>query len=65
MQKKPPNPTHIRTGPNDAHPNLKEEIRHLAFELYVERGRTDGHDVDDWLHAEAEVKGTAVKAAAV
>jgi hypothetical protein len=50
--------------PTDAHPNLKEEIRHLAFELYVERGRTDGHDVDDWLHAEAEVKGTAVKATA-
>lgn len=48
----------------ESHPNLEEEIRRLAFELYVERGREDGHDLDDWLHAEAEVKGTAVKAAA-
>ena len=48
----------------DAPPNLEEEIRRLAFELYVERGREDGHDLDDWLNAEAEVLGTRVSIAA-
>ena len=46
------------------HPNLEEEIRRLAFELYVERGREDGHDLEDWLQAEAEVLGTTSKIAA-
>jgi hypothetical protein len=50
--------------PTDTHPNLDEEIRRLAFEIYVERGRKDGHDLDDWLEAEAEVLGTAVRKAA-
>jgi hypothetical protein len=45
----------------DPHPNLDEEIRRLAYEFYETRGREDGHDVDDWLRAEAEVTGTAVK----
>ena len=48
----------------DAHPNLEEEIRRLAFEIYVEHGREDGHDLDDWLHAEAEIKGSATTKAA-
>ncbi len=26
-----------------------------AYELYLERGRLDGHDVDDWLQAEYEL----------
>ena len=53
-----------RNIPTDAHPNLEEEIRRLAFEIYVERRREDGHDLDDWLHAEAEVLGAAVNIAA-
>ncbi|MGA2859063.1 MAG: DUF2934 domain-containing protein [Candidatus Sulfotelmatobacter sp.] len=48
----------------DAHPNLEEEIRRLAFEIYVERGREDGHDLDDWLQAETEVLGATVNIAA-
>ena len=46
------------------HPNLDEEIRRRAYELYESRGREDGHDVDDWLRAETETTGTAVKTAA-
>jgi hypothetical protein len=42
-------------------PNLEEEIRRRAYELYEARGREDGHDLDDWLHAEAEITGHAVK----
>ena len=64
MQKHHPIKRTSRNVPTDAHPNLEEEIRRLAFEIYVERGRTDGHDFDDWLCAEAEVKGAAIKAAA-
>jgi hypothetical protein len=29
------------------------EIRELAFSLYEQRGRRDGHDLEDWLEAEA------------
>jgi hypothetical protein len=28
------------------------EIARLAYRLYEERGRHDGHDMDDWLGAE-------------
>ena len=40
--------------------NLDEEIRRRAYELYEKRGRDDGHDVDDWLLAEAEVNRIGV-----
>jgi Protein of unknown function (DUF2934) len=48
----------------DPHPNLDEEIRRRAYDLYETRGCKDGHDVDDWLRAEAEITGPAVKTAA-
>jgi hypothetical protein len=35
-------------------PDLQEQIRLRAYELYEQRG-TDGHEVDDWLQAESEV----------
>ena len=44
----------------NVHPNLEEEIRRLAYELYEDRDRKDGHDLDDWLRAEAEIMGAAV-----
>ena len=34
-----------------------ERIRQRAYELYEARGRVEGHDVDDWLQAEAETTG--------
>jgi hypothetical protein len=30
-------------------------IRERAYELYEERGRNEGHDLDDWLKAEGEL----------
>ena len=36
-------------------PELEQQIRSRAYELYEERGRTDGHDMADWLRAESEV----------
>jgi len=38
---------------------IQEQIRYLAYELYEQRGREDGHDLDDWLRAESELTGKA------
>jgi Protein of unknown function (DUF2934) len=32
------------------------EIRRRAQEIYMERGGTDGCDLDDWLQAERELR---------
>ena len=34
-----------------------EEVRAEAYRLYVDRGGEDGHDIEDWLAAEALVRG--------
>jgi hypothetical protein len=31
------------------------QIRVRAYEIYLERGRQPGHEVDDWLQAEFEL----------
>ena len=36
--------------------NLDEEIRHRAYELYLERNGTPGDPNQDWLVAEREVR---------
>ncbi len=36
-------------------PEILEQIRARAHELFEQRGREEGHDMDDWLQAEAEV----------
>ena len=35
------------------------QVAKRAFELYCERGRQDGRDLDDWLQAERELQKTA------
>jgi len=35
---------------------MEEQIRQRAHELYQARGRKPGHEVEDWLKAEAEVR---------
>jgi hypothetical protein len=32
--------------------DLCDAIAHVAYELYEGRGKSDGHDLDDWLEAE-------------
>jgi hypothetical protein len=34
---------------------LEERIRVRAYQLYQQRGKRDGHALDDWLEAEAEL----------
>ena len=36
-------------------PMLEQAIRQRAYELYIKRGMATGHDLDDWLQAEAEL----------
>ena len=54
---------HRTSSPHPAKPQtgsleLTEElIRERAYLIYEERGREDGHDLEDWLRAEAEILG--------
>jgi hypothetical protein len=34
----------------------QQEIEVRAYEIYLQRGCEDGHDIDDWLQAENELK---------
>jgi hypothetical protein len=36
---------------------IEQQIQQRAYELYEQRGRTDGHDLEDWLQAECEIRG--------
>ena len=38
---------------------LRKQIERRAFQLYEARGREDGHDLDDWLRAEAALRREA------
>jgi len=35
--------------------DLEVKIRERAYQLYVERGSTPGHENEDWLRAEREI----------
>jgi len=39
------------------------DVAKRAFELYCERGRQDGYDVQDWLQAERELFSLSSSAA--
>jgi hypothetical protein len=47
----------VRAAAPDMDGSRAARIRELAYGLYETRGRTDGHDVDDWLAAEAALAG--------
>ncbi len=34
----------------------REEIARLAYQIYEMRGRREGHDLEDWLTAERELR---------
>jgi DUF2934 family protein len=57
-------PTKKQTADVVTAPNLEHEIRYRAYALYEERGREDGHDLDDWLRAEEELGTRELKTAA-
>ena len=50
------NRSFLRNPSVQPEPNLSEEIQRRAYELYVQRGQSDGHALDDWLRAEGELR---------
>jgi hypothetical protein len=46
--------------PSRVSDELQKQIARLAFQLYESRGREDGHDIEDWLQAEAVLRRDAV-----
>lgn len=40
---------------NERFPGIQEEIRQRAYELYEARGRQEGFQEEDWIHAETEI----------
>ena len=36
-------------------PIVEHEIRLRAYDLFLQRGRADGHALEDWLKAEHEI----------
>ncbi len=52
-------PTQSETGLYQAtpitEPSYNQQIRVRAYELFEQRGREEGHDLDDWLQAESEI----------
>ena len=45
-------------------PNVEQEIRQRAYQLFEARGGEDGHELEDWLRAEEEIKGAKSNALA-
>ncbi len=35
--------------------DLGSRLAKKAYELYVQRGQVDGHDIEDWLEAERQI----------
>lgn len=56
--KKPAVPASAEPG------SLEDQIRARAYELYEERDKEEGHDLDDWLRAEAEITSSKQRSAA-
>ena len=57
MKRTPTMPALIRTTnqTTESASELQEQVRRRAYELYEQRGRNDGHDLNDWLQAELEM----------
>lgn len=54
-------PNQIPTRVTKSAPDLQEQIRRRAHEVYEQRGRDEGHELDDWLQAESELSQQKAK----
>jgi len=45
--------THLESSED----KLRARIAQRAYELYVKRGQREGHDLEDWLEAERQIRG--------
>ena len=46
-----------RQQPRSAPP--EDDVRSLAYRIYLARGGEPGHELEDWLQAERELRGEA------
>jgi len=54
-----------RSAPvRDFSADFEQKVRERAYELYEQRGREDGHDVEDWFRAEEELTQRTLRPAA-
>jgi hypothetical protein len=53
-----------KTAVHDELIDAEGAIRRRAYEFYEEGGRQDGHQLDDWLRAEAEITRKNTRTAA-
>ena len=58
MAKELINKQQVASGPTQ---KIEEQIRRRAYEFYEQRGREDGHDLEDWLRARAEITGQKIR----
>ena len=49
-------PTSAKTAPMPTVAPTQEEIAARAYELFLQSGSVDGHHMEHWLRAEAELK---------
>jgi hypothetical protein len=52
----PPATANDRGRKDTGHAVADADVAQRAYDLYLARGRADGHDVDDWLQAERELR---------
>jgi hypothetical protein len=45
--------------PESQTPVNTEQIAERAYELFLARGGSDGHDFDDWIEAERQIQAAA------
>lgn len=57
VKAKPSAPKSVKAAVN---PPSFDEIAKRSYELYLARGGVIGHEVEDWLTAEAELSGRPV-----
>jgi hypothetical protein len=38
--------------------NRSDAVARRAYDLYLQRGAQPGHELDDWIQAEREIKGS-------
>ena len=49
-----------RTAASTANESARDEIERRAYQIYLARGATDGHALEDWVRAERELRENAV-----
>ena len=53
--KKPSHPTDTGLEDRGSSGDPQARIARRAYELYEQRGREDGHDLDDWIEAKRQI----------